>query len=543
MRTSPVLAVVFAVVAAGAAQASVKIAAGHTAHMTCADGVCAPTAKNAILNATDLANMLAASDVKVTTGSGAVTISVEATFSWTSVHRLTLDANTNVIFKAPVEVTGTGAVTIIVNDGGTDGALSFIDTGMLDFWDTKSSLVLNGQVFKLVPDVKTLAAAIAAHPARNFALMKSFDASVDGTYAAPPVATAFDGKFDGLGHAIANLAITPSGRPMNLALFLSAGMHAVLRNLNLQSFQLVFEGHPVSAAMLVVDNSGEVSRVAVSGGLIRLHKGDGAGIAVHNYGRISNSHVDGTVIDSDRSAGGIVLTNDGLIAHCQSRADVGGGYAGSAGGIAEWNKGTIRLSYAAGGVGVLGGGRWGSSGNEEAGGIAAFNTGLIDRSFSVAGVDGGSSSEDGDGFSFTSYAGGLSGENDGTILNSYARGTVESSDPWDVDVFVGGAVGYSRDGSSISGSYSTATLDCTDCQDFIGGFASTVFGATSDYWDMNTSGKSNGCGEFDCSGVAGLTTAQLKSGLPAGFDPAIWAQDPAKNDGYPYLIDNPPPAN
>ena len=38
----------------------------------------------------------------------------------------------------------------------------------------------------------------------------------------------------------------------------------------------------------------------------------------------------------------------------------------------------------------------------------------------------------------------------------------------------------------------------------------------------------------------GLTDAALKSALPAGFDPAIWGQSATINNGYPYLLDNPP---
>ena len=49
------------------ALADIQISAGSTAHMRCSGGVCTPTAKTAVLNATDLANMLAASDVKVVT--------------------------------------------------------------------------------------------------------------------------------------------------------------------------------------------------------------------------------------------------------------------------------------------------------------------------------------------------------------------------------------------------------------------------------------------------------------------------------------------
>jgi len=40
--------------------------------------------------------------------------------------------------------------------------------------------------------------------------------------------------------------------------------------------------------------------------------------------------------------------------------------------------------------------------------------------------------------------------------------------------------------------------------------------------------------------ITGLTTQQLQSGLPNGFGPKIWAQDPNIDDGLPYLRSNPP---
>jgi hypothetical protein len=45
----------------------------------------------------------------------------------------------------------------------------------------------------------------------------------------------------------------------------------------------------------------------------------------------------------------------------------------------------------------------------------------------------------------------------------------------------------------------------------------------------------------DDPGITGLTDAQLKSGLPPGFDLTIWAQKSKVNNGYPYLINSPPP--
>ena len=35
----------------------------------------------------------------------------------------------------------------------------------------------------------------------------------------------------------------------------------------------------------------------------------------------------------------------------------------------------------------------------------------------------------------------------------------------------------------------------------------------------------------------------MKSGLPDGFDPQVWGQDANINNGYPYLLANPPPKN
>jgi len=61
--------------------------------------------------------------------------------------------------------------------------------------------------------------------------------------------------------------------------------------------------------------------------------------------------------------------------------------------------------------------------------------------------------------------------------------------------------------------------------------------------DTDTSGVtdlSQGAGNFAEIRHYGLTTAQFQSGLPTGFDSAVWAENPAINGGLPYLIDNPP---
>jgi hypothetical protein len=61
---------------------------------------------------------------------------------------------------------------------------------------------------------------------------------------------------------------------------------------------------------------------------------------------------------------------------------------------------------------------------------------------------------------------------------------------------------------------------------------------------LDTSGisdPSRGAGDpANDPGITGLTDAQLKTGFPDGFDPKIWGQSPSINNGYPYLLANPP---
>ncbi len=164
MRSQHLFVAAVAALLATSAQASVQISSSPTQNMNCADGVCSPTAKKANLNATDLANMLATTDVKVVTGSGAVTIGILSPLTWASTNRLTLDANESVNIKAPVVVEGTAGLTIITNDGGTGGDLIFYGKGNVTFWDLSSSLAINGNSYTLVGDIASLAVDIANNP-------------------------------------------------------------------------------------------------------------------------------------------------------------------------------------------------------------------------------------------------------------------------------------------------------------------------------------------------------------------------------------------
>src|SRR5438034_3932508 len=105
-------------ISAPAAHASVIISTGVTQNMSCAGGVCSPTAINAVLNVTDLESLLAAGNAKVTTtGSGvqASDIVVDGAFSWTTANTLTLDAYRSISIKAKVSADGTSGLALQIN--------------------------------------------------------------------------------------------------------------------------------------------------------------------------------------------------------------------------------------------------------------------------------------------------------------------------------------------------------------------------------------------------------------------------------------------
>src|ERR1700722_6240816 len=192
------------------AHADVVISSGATSNMSCSNGICAPTAENAVLNGGDLENLLAAGAVRVTTtGSGlqASNIVVDARLSWSAATTLALDAYRSITVDQPVSVGETGGVALTTNDGGTGGLLLFLGKGNITFANISSSLSINGESYTLENTLPDLANAIAANATGAYALANSYDASKDGTYANAPISTFFTGSFDGLGNEISNLKI------------------------------------------------------------------------------------------------------------------------------------------------------------------------------------------------------------------------------------------------------------------------------------------------------------------------------------------------
>ena len=577
--------------AGNAEQAAVTISAKTTAGITCTAGVCTATAASAVLNVTDLTTMLASANVKVVPGKKAMDVVVAAPLTWVSNKRLTLASYRAITFTQPTSITGRGGLTLTTNSGGTGGTLSFTGKGNVNFWDVRSSLIINGNAFTLVNDIATLATDVAANTSGHFALAKSYDSTPDGTYKAAPIPQ-LDGAFEGLGNAISNLRIVLKTKSPADPWYGEAGLFGV------------------------VSATGSIENIAVTSA--RVTAGDlmNAGILVGSLsGTVANSHSSGmsavgkgvlTAQVYGPNAGGLVGvmgSPTATVSNSYSTATVTGGDSSFAGGLigGAYNGGTVVNSYATGNVtvgnnifaqnqGSAAGGLiglvWDITGSsiingdhatgtvtagtlqDEAGGLIGGDGGPVTIEFSYAtgavnigtgtstsapGCAGGLLGSDSplSGLSDTirqSYAtgtvmgavntllGGLVGYTVGTVSDSYATGGISSSG----NGFraLGGLVGYATATSSISTSYSTGTVQYATGA-WIGGFIGGSLGTLSnDYWDTTTSGIANqgGAGNVDnVAGAGGLSSTQLQSALPAGFSSSIWGLSGAINGGFPYL--------
>ena len=227
------------------------------------------------------------------------------------------------------------------------------------------------------------------------------------------------------------------------------------------------------------------------------------GVAGYNYGPLIRTHATGAVSGGNNAAVGGLAGTSGFVSDIRDSFATGpvtGGTNANVGGLVGTNGGGIGASFASGTA-------------------SALNKGKV---------------------------GGLAGLSTGPILNAYATGSVTAGDSSDA----GGLIGLDESGNSgvIQTSYSTGSIKA-GARAFVGGmlgFDQISFRVFTDtYWDTTTSGVtdlSKGAGnKKNDPGIDGLTTAQLRSGLPNGFTGTVWGQKSSINGGLPYLLANPPP--
>jgi hypothetical protein len=453
------------------AYANISISNKPTQNMSCDTGVCTATAQKAVLNVSDLQTMLASGDVTVKTGSVAKDINIDKPLTWASTSRLTLNAQQSVVVKRAVRITGAGAVTVTINEGGGKrGEFAIVPRrGSVQFWDLSSSLIIDGNSYTLVGDIKTLAKDIKVNPRGFYALAKQYDASADGPYSDTPVKGSFNGIFEGLGNAITNLTFSLTGfYDVKAGLFHEVDAGGSIRDLALVRVNLNINASDVSAGAVAELNEGLLLRV-------------------HTTGKITAS---GAAPEEGLfQLGGLVGANSGLISKSSTDMQIVIGfiYDGSVGGLAAFNE-------------------------------AFGQPGTIDQSYSDTRIVGADSSE----------VGGLLADNEGNVSNSYSTQQVRATRR---NGKVGGLIGMHSSGS-VSTSYSVGEVRAhkgAAC----GGLVGRSHGSVSQsYWDSDTS-RCGGAG-------SALTDNEFKSHLPDGFDPKIWGSDPKINNGYPYLLANPP---
>jgi len=498
-----------ALISATHAQAAVTILSAATATMICSGGICAPTAKSAVLNVGDLETLLASGNVTVTTtGTGvqANDIDVKAALGWSSSGALSLLANKSIAIDNPVSISGLSGLTLQTD--GKNGTLSFGKKGNVSFANLSSQLTIDGTAYTLVGNITTLAMDIAANPSDAFALAASYDAGGDGAYTTSPIGTVFTGTFEGLGNAISNLTVA-GGTNVNgeeiEGLFAEVGLNGTVRNVGLTNANILVPGAANVGGGLAGANLGVIDFCYTSG-TVAGEKGKQntgpfeGGLIGENGGTVENSYSTASVTGLERSAvGGLVgVANDEIIIASYATGEVSGNIVGGL--VGDSNGGAIADSYATGNVKIA---KYKFYGNVGGGLVGIDESGAINDSYATGAVHGTSGSE----------AGGLVGGNGAAINFSYSTGAV-----------TGGA------GSIVGG--------------LIGDDGSPPGSLTDTYWDTDTSGITNlsqGAGNIaNDPGIAGLTTAQFQSGLPAGFDPTVWAEKSRIDDGFPYLLANKP---
>jgi len=544
LKKSFIVAAAMASTLASGAHAAMTISNAKAKNVSCTGGVCTPTGGNANLNVSDLVTLLASSDVTVKSNAAAPDIGILDALTWASSHRLTIDAYESIHVRAPVVVEGTAGVTLITNDGGSGGDYTFNTTtsGAITFWDTASSLVINGKSFALVRDIKTLASNIASHPTRAYALAADYDASADGTYSAAAIPAPFSGTLEGLGHSIAQLKVVATTRPGG-ALFAELGAGGEVRDLGVVSASIqAAKNLSASVAALAIQNEGRIVYAFSAGSITGRQLSIIGGLVATNSGKIVQSYSSANVAATGfgSKAGGLAGVTSGSVENSHATGTVKEVSGAAAGGLAgEISGGKVIASFATGKV-YGGDPRHGQ--DVRAGGLAGTNRGTIVTSFAAGAVANLGSSQRGSCCLGNSYLGGFVGDNQGTIHNAYATGSLTLNANFDYHSDAsGGLVGLNT--GSIETVYSAGRVDATrgDWGGLLGSDGGTVQTA---YWDFDTSGITDpgqGAGTpRNDPGITGLTNAQLKSALPSGFDPNVWSQSAGINNGWPYLLANPP---
>lgn len=388
----------------------------------------------------------------------------------------------------------------------------------------------------------------------NYALGKDIDLQcfsrldVNGWAPIGDEGSSFNGNFNGLNHAINYLYIY---RPTTDYVGLFGSTYtSEINNLNINDANITGKSYVGGLSGYSVDNT--FSNIS-SNGSVNAYEYVGGLLGYSTFDNISNCHTSGAVIIYDNFgsyAGGLIgifsEDQEGTLLNSYSTATVGSpsrtpAYLGGLIGYSSAER--IEGCYATGdiyGTNYLGG-LIGSSfmtstiencfatgeitftqiGGNSGGLIGYFDGGDIKTSYAVYSILGDSQHN---------YVGGLIGRlYSGNISDCYSIGDISG------DLFVGGLVGANDGSGEIITSYAAVIVSGSD---IVGGLLGyNEYGAfNGSYWDFNISEQ------ITSDGGEGKTTTEMKTQSTfTDWDfSTVWAIDSTKNDGYPYLRNNPP---
>ena len=459
---------------------------------------------------------------------------------------LVLSAASVLDINAPVFVDGPGSVflsynpasaaNLSINSNQFDGRIIYRTAGGLAAVSSQGgSLNINDQNYTLLyqlansgstgPDTGTNdIAGIDANEAANgdagfYAL--ATDVFGVGSSSSPQFVSAlvgssgagFTGTFEGLGNSIITLTIGDVVSGHNVGLF--ATNSGTIRDLAINNGS-VGGGTNSAVGTLVGQNFGSIILAQVDNGVVTDNSGGAAvgglvGINGAN-GIIGGSAANGTV-NGGVDVGGLVGVNNGQITGSTAKVQItGDANSVDLGGLVGSNTGAVTQSVAAGAVT----GGLSTVGVVAVGGLVGSNTGSITQSMAAVAVNGGESA---------AYTGGLVGYDNGVIDQAAAQSAVTA-----LGGAIGGLIGRRDASSSVSEVYSTGAVTSGAFTTNLGplvGLDGAGTPITFGYYDTQTSGLSSGVG-------VGMTTAQLQSAIPKGFNtigPA-WSAGPGL---YPYI--------
>lgn len=339
----------------------------------------------------------------------------------------------------------------------------------------------------------------------NYVLKNDIDASGLSTYnTIGSDDKSFRGTFDGNGHTIVGLQA-------NGGLFGKLGSGAVVKNMNIASS--VFTGNDTGdsvGAVAAENNGGSISGISGYGNTIKGSGGSIGGLVGKNYGGISNSNDQSTVIAGEGTvAGGIAGVNGtnadkgGTIDNVQSNSAVTTGvldenkYASNLGGIVGKNE-MLLNKYNINNVSAHG--ITGKTGNTQtSGGIVGTNEGRISNAYNESIIHG------------SENIGGVAGKNVTQASNSNMAELNDVANAVEIigdagSQNVGGLVGMQDHATTNQGRNTGAITGCTNVGGMVG------YNTADSYLkNLENSPQATITGITNVGGIAGVNEGEISA--------------------------------